>query len=190
MLHVLERFELESADGGHGAFFPDSQPQLLTHGVSEGLGSSLFLRPGAVHSRGVLLCSQGQGQACGGGGRIGRGLKGRAVTRLLTLPGDPSYTSMQLVGFWGGASLVECALRERLASGRVFPMRALRDHGNVVSVSASVTSTEASATVWVGMTPCLSLVKGSRIPCPGKRKNSFPPQPVLFYLSPFNSVRS
>lgn len=63
MLHVLERFELESADGGHGAFFPDNQPQLLTHGVSEGLGSSLFLRPDAAQSRGVPLCSQGQGEA-------------------------------------------------------------------------------------------------------------------------------
>lgn len=75
---------------------------------------------------------------------------------------------------------MECALTERLASGRVFPMCALRDHGNAVSVSASVTSAEASAAVWVGMTPCLSLVKGSRIPCPGKRKDNFPPRPVLF----------
>lgn len=40
MLDVLERFELESADGGHGTFFPGSRPQLPTLGVSERLGPS------------------------------------------------------------------------------------------------------------------------------------------------------
>lgn len=38
MLDVLERFELESADGGHGTLFPGSRPQLPTLGVSERLG--------------------------------------------------------------------------------------------------------------------------------------------------------
>lgn len=55
MLYVLERFELESAGRGHGAFFPDNQPQLLTHRVSEGLGPSLFLGPAVACSKGVPL---------------------------------------------------------------------------------------------------------------------------------------
>lgn len=55
MLYVLERFELESAGRGHGAFFPDNQPQLPTHGVSEGLGPSPFLGPAVAYSKGGLL---------------------------------------------------------------------------------------------------------------------------------------
>lgn len=55
MLDVLERLELESADGGHGAFFPDNQPQLLTHRVSEELDPSPFLGPSAACSKGVPL---------------------------------------------------------------------------------------------------------------------------------------
>lgn len=55
MLDVLEIFEPESADGGHGAFFPDNQPQLRTPGVFEGLGPSPMLGPAAACSRGVTL---------------------------------------------------------------------------------------------------------------------------------------
>lgn len=53
MLHVLERFELESADRGHEAFFPDSQPQLPTPGVFEGLSPRPILGPAAACYRGV-----------------------------------------------------------------------------------------------------------------------------------------
>lgn len=55
MLDVLERFELESADRGHGAFFPDNQPQLPTPRVFKGLGPSPILGPAAARSRGVTL---------------------------------------------------------------------------------------------------------------------------------------
>lgn len=55
MFYVLERFELESADRGHGAFFPDNQPQLPTLGVSEELVPSPFLGPAAPRSKGLPL---------------------------------------------------------------------------------------------------------------------------------------
>lgn len=55
MLDVLERFEPESADRGHRAFFPDNQPQLPTPGVFEGLGPRPILGPAAACSKGVIL---------------------------------------------------------------------------------------------------------------------------------------
>lgn len=114
MLYVLERFELESASRGHGAFFPDNQPQLPIHRVSEGLGPSLFLGPAVARSKGVpLLREVERGPWWGWGSRQRPG--DWIVTSLPTLPGDPSHTHMQLAGFWGGASLVECALSERLS---------------------------------------------------------------------------
>lgn len=55
MLDVLERFEPESAGRGHGAFFPDNQPQLPAPGVFEGLGPSPILGPATACSKGVTL---------------------------------------------------------------------------------------------------------------------------------------
>lgn len=51
MLDVLERFELESADRGRGAFFPDNQPQLPIPGVLGGLDSIPNLGPAAAVPR-------------------------------------------------------------------------------------------------------------------------------------------
>lgn len=62
MLDVLERFEPESAGRGHGAFFPDNQPQLPAPGVFEGLGSSAILGPATVCSKGVTLNSWEKGE--------------------------------------------------------------------------------------------------------------------------------
>lgn len=91
MLDILERFELESADRGHGAFFPDNQPQLPTPRVFEGLGPSPIWRPAAALFRGVALALKT------GGGHCGR------FCLPACLPGDPLHTlthGSQLEGFW------------------------------------------------------------------------------------------
>lgn len=100
MLDVLERFEPESADRGHEAFFPDNQPRLPTPGVFEALDPSPILGPSAALSKGVMLAL---GKRERGRGK-GRDLEDGTVAGLPVLSGDPSYThkqGLQLEGLWG-----------------------------------------------------------------------------------------
>lgn len=86
MLDVLERFELESADRGLGAFFSDNQLQLLTLDVSQGLGPGQFWGPAAARSKGVLLAFRRRREAPGEGW-VGRDLEDQAIAGLSTSAG-------------------------------------------------------------------------------------------------------
>lgn len=137
MLDVLERFELESADRGHGAFFPDNQPQLPTPRVFEGLGPSPIWRPAAALFRGVVLALKT------GGGHCSR----FCLPAFQVTPHTPSHTghSWRASGAsQARASLVECARNDGPASGRVFPMCTLGGRGSAVVV-VPVTLVEPSA---------------------------------------------
>lgn len=86
MLDVLERFELESADRGHGAFFPDNQLQLPTIEVSQRLGPGKFWGPAAARSKDVLLAFKGR-QEAPSEGWVGRDLEDQAIASLPTSAG-------------------------------------------------------------------------------------------------------
>lgn len=66
-----KRFELENVDRGHGACFPDNQPQLLTYRVSAGLGPSPFWEPAPASSKGVLFALREGERPLVGGWRWG-----------------------------------------------------------------------------------------------------------------------
>lgn len=182
MLGVLERFELESAGRGHGAFFPDSQPQLPrppTPTPGECLGRAEFqshLGARCCLRQGCDVYSWGKSKSPGRGGG-GRDLEHKAIAGRPELPGDPSHThtcrgcSWKYSGAsWARVSPVECALNERLAGGRVFPTHALGDHGSAVLV-VSVTLAEASALLcgW-GRVPCPLPGQGELHLMPWKKK--------------------
>lgn len=130
MLDVLERFDLESADRGHGVFFPDNQPRLPTPRAFEGLSSGPILGPAAACSKGVRLALRKGGRPCRGRGRKRPG--GQSCGHLPVPPGDPSHTHTRMGHSWSysgalrRARLVECALN---GMGGFFPCVCLQTMG-------------------------------------------------------------